>query len=99
MNPEILSKQSKIKPSNSIQRCRIYRAVMMLGRSPDKAAARVLLDSARAPTQNVSAPYNNVGAFEMVWTPLPGPEEEDAGKDIMDVETEDDLIGKPWTYR
>lgn len=50
-------------------------------------------------TQNVSAPYNNVGAFEMVWTPLPGPEEEDAGKDMMDVETEDDLLGKPWTYR
>ncbi|CAM9781170.1 unnamed protein product [Pylaiella littoralis] len=49
--------------------------------------------------KNVSAPYNNVGAFEMVWTPLPGPEEEDAGKDIMDVENEDDLIGKPWTYR
>lgn len=47
----------------------------------------------------MSAPYNNVGAFEMVWTPLPGPEEEDAGKEIMDVETEDDLIGKPWTYR
>lgn len=50
-------------------------------------------------TQNVSAPYNNVGAFEMVWTPLPGPEEEDAGKEMMDVETEDDLLGKPWTYR
>eukprot|EP00752_Nemacystus_decipiens_P003017 g2798.t1 len=49
--------------------------------------------------KNVSAPYNNVGAFEMVWTPLPGPEEEDAGKDLMDVETEDDLLGKPWTYR
>lgn len=49
--------------------------------------------------QNVSAPYNNVGAFEMVWTPLPGPEEEDAGKDLMDVENENDLIGKPWTYR
>lgn len=49
--------------------------------------------------QNVSAPYNNVGAFELVWTPLPGPEEEDAGKDMMDVETEDDLLGKPWTYR
>lgn len=50
-------------------------------------------------TQNVSAPYNNVGAFEMVWTPLPGPEEEDAGKELMDVESEEDLIGKPWTYR
>lgn len=49
--------------------------------------------------QNVSAPYDNVGAFEMIWTPLAGPEEEDAGKGIPDVETEDDLIGKPWTYR
>lgn len=35
----------------------------------------------------------------MVWTPLPGPEEEDAGKEIPDVEAEEDLIGKPWTYR
>lgn len=49
--------------------------------------------------QNVSAPYNNVGAFEMIWTPLAGPEEEDAGKDLMDMDTEDDLLGKPWTYR
>ncbi|CAM9536993.1 unnamed protein product, partial [Ascophyllum nodosum] len=49
--------------------------------------------------KNVSAPYNNVGAFEMSWTPLPGPEDEDAGKELMDVESEEDLIGKPWTYR
>lgn len=35
----------------------------------------------------------------MLWTPLPGPEDEDAGKELMDVESEDDLIGKPWTYR
>lgn len=53
----------------------------------------------RSREQNVSAPYNNVGAFEMIWTPLAGPEEEDAGKDLMDMDTEDDLLGKPWTYR
>ncbi|CAM9122488.1 unnamed protein product, partial [Choristocarpus tenellus] len=48
---------------------------------------------------NVSAPYNNVGALEIIWTPLPGPEEDDVGKDIAEIDVEEDLLGKPWTYR
>jgi hypothetical protein len=33
------------------------------------------------------------------WIPLAGPEEEDAKKPILDIEQEDDLLGRPWTYR
>ena len=31
--------------------------------------------------------------------PLAGPDEKDADKPVLDVENEDDLLGKPWTYR
>jgi len=33
------------------------------------------------------------------WTPLGGVNEEDANKPVPDVDSEEDLIGKPWTYR
>ena len=44
-------------------------------------------------------PYNNVGLLEVRWVPMAGPSEEDEGKPPRDVDSEDDLIGKPWTYR
>ena len=49
--------------------------------------------------KNAAVPYNTVGLLEVLWTPLAGPNEEDEKKPIEDVESENDLIGKPWTYR
>jgi len=49
--------------------------------------------------RNAAVPYNTVGLLQIRWTPLAGPEEEDAGKPPVDVEDEKDIIGKPWTYR
>lgn len=49
--------------------------------------------------KNAAVPYNTVGLLEVRWTPLAGPNEEDFGKPVRDVESEDDLIGQSWTYR
>mmetsp|Transcript_30506 Transcript_30506/g.41769 ORF Transcript_30506/g.41769 Transcript_30506/m.41769 type:complete len:716 (+) Transcript_30506:1-2148(+) len=49
--------------------------------------------------KNAAVPYNNVGLLEVRWIPLAGPDEEDAGKPILDIEQEEDLLGRPWTYR
>ena len=49
--------------------------------------------------KNAAVPYNTVGLLDVYWTPLGGPREEDADKPVPDVDSEDDLIGKPWTYR
>ena len=49
--------------------------------------------------KNAAVPYNNVGLLEVRWVPLAGPNEEDEGKPVLDVESEEDLLGKPWTYR
>ena len=35
----------------------------------------------------------------MRWSPLGGPNEEDENKPVADIEGEDDLLGKPWTYK
>jgi hypothetical protein len=43
--------------------------------------------------KNAGVPYNNVGLLEVSWKPLAGPHEAD------DVESEDMLLGKAWTYR
>lgn len=49
--------------------------------------------------KNAAVPYNTVGLLEVVWTPLAGPNEEDWKKPVPDIDSEDDLIGKSWTYR
>ena len=49
--------------------------------------------------KNAAVPYNNIGLLEVNWVPLRGPNEEDEGKPPPDVESEEDLEGKPWTYR
>eukprot|EP01038_Epipyxis_sp_PR26KG_P007613 gene7613-10366_t len=49
--------------------------------------------------KNAAVPYNNVGLLELKWVPLAGPNEEDENKPIIDIESEDELLGKPWTYR
>lgn len=49
--------------------------------------------------KNAAVPYNTVGLLEVRWTPLAGPNEEDENKPVRDVESEEDLLGKPWTYR
>jgi len=49
--------------------------------------------------KNSAVPYNTVGLLDVVWTPLAGPNDEDENKPIRDIDSEDDLIGKPWTYR
>lgn len=48
--------------------------------------------------KNAAVPYNTVGLLEVTWTPLAGPNEEDWTKPVPDIDSEDDLIGKPWTY-
>jgi hypothetical protein len=49
--------------------------------------------------KNAAVPYNTVGLLEVKWFPLAGPNEEDEGKPPADIESEEDLIGRPWTYR
>jgi len=49
--------------------------------------------------KNAAVPYNNVGLLEVRWTPLAGPDEADEGKPPRDIDSEEDLIGKPWTYK
>jgi hypothetical protein len=44
-------------------------------------------------------PYNTVGLLEVRWIPLAGPEESDANKPIKDIDSEEQLLGQPWTYR
>ena len=49
--------------------------------------------------KNACVPYNNVGLLEVSWKPLAGPNEGDELKDVIDIESEEMLLGKPWTYR
>ncbi len=49
--------------------------------------------------KNAAVPYNNVGLLEVRWVPLAGPNEKDWDKPARDVDPDEDLIGKPWTYR
>ena len=38
----------------------------------------------------------SAGKLEIKWTPLAGPEEEDADKEVDDILDPEDLLGKPW---
>jgi len=49
--------------------------------------------------KNVAVPYNNVGLLEVRWTPLAGPLEEDEGRPVPDIDSDEALLGKSWTYR
>jgi hypothetical protein len=49
--------------------------------------------------KNAAVPYNNVGLLEVKWVPLAGPDEKDWANPPRDIESEDDLIGKSWSYR
>ena len=49
--------------------------------------------------KNAAVPYNNVGLLDVRWMPMAGPEESDEGKPPPDIDSEADLLGKPWTYR
>jgi hypothetical protein len=50
--------------------------------------------------KNAAVPYNTIGLLEVRWTPLSGPDEEDwSSKELLDIENENDLLGKAWTYR
>ena len=44
-------------------------------------------------------PYNTIGLLDVVWTPLAGPNDEDAGKDVRDIDSDDDFLNHPWHYR
>lgn len=49
--------------------------------------------------KNAAVPYNTVGLLEVRWTPLGGPEEHQWNLPALDVESEQELLGQPWTYR
>ena len=49
--------------------------------------------------KNAAVPYNNIGLLEIFWKPLFGPNPEDENKAAKDIENEEDLLGKPWTYK
>jgi len=49
--------------------------------------------------KNSAVPYNTIGHLELRWKPLGGPNEEDVNKKILDINDEEELLGKPWTYR
>ena len=49
--------------------------------------------------KNAAVPYNTVGLLEVTWTPLAGPDPSDWENSPPDVESEEELLGQPWTYR
>ena len=49
--------------------------------------------------KNAAVPYNNIGLLQVRWVPLNGPDEKNWDKDPPDIEDEDSLIGKSWTYK
>ncbi|CAE7690816.1 unnamed protein product [Symbiodinium microadriaticum] len=49
--------------------------------------------------KNAAVPYNTVGLLEVNWIPLAGPNEEDWSREPPDIESEEDLLGKSWTYK
>jgi hypothetical protein len=49
--------------------------------------------------KNAAVPYNTVGLLEVCWTPLGGPDPAQWDQPPPDVESEDELLGRPWTYR
>lgn len=49
--------------------------------------------------KNAAVPYNTVGLLEVRWTPLAGPDESSWDQPVKDVESEESLIGQPWTYK
>lgn len=51
--------------------------------------------------KNCTVPYNTIGILEVKWIPLVGPNanEDDMNKEIIDIESEEELIGKSWTYQ
>jgi len=55
-------------------------------------------EEAHQDIKNAAVPYNNIGLLEVRWRPLAGPNEEDAGKPVPDVEDEAALLGKSWCY-
>ena len=56
-------------------------------------------EEAQQEIRNAAVPYNTVGLLKVKWSPLGGPEEEQWETPPMDVEDENDMLGKPWTYR
>ncbi|KAJ0400693.1 hypothetical protein ATCC90586_008596 [Pythium insidiosum] len=45
-------------------------------------------------------PFNTIGKLEVVWTPLSSPDvDKHRDDDVEDVESPEDLVGKPWTYK
>lgn len=53
--------------------------------------------------KNVAVPYNTVGLLEVRWTPLSSPNDDPSDPStfsgpILEVDKEEDLLGKPWTY-
>lgn len=49
--------------------------------------------------KNAAVPYNTVGLLELRWFPLFGPDEGDELKPPLEIDSEEDFLGKPWTYR
>jgi hypothetical protein len=47
--------------------------------------------------KSAAVPYNTVGLLELRWFPLAGPDGEEGQP--RDVDSEEDLLGGPWTYR
>lgn len=47
----------------------------------------------------VVSPFNTVGFLELAWTPLAGPNIEDARNEVRDIFSEKDFLCHPWYYR
>jgi hypothetical protein len=45
-------------------------------------------------------PFNTIGKLQVLWIPLSSPDPEKHNEDdLMDVESPNDLLGKPWTFK
>lgn len=55
--------------------------------------------------KNIAVPYNTVGLLEVKWTPLAGPNDDPSDPAahnalaLPEVNNEEDLLGKSWTYQ
>lgn len=57
-------------------------------------------DEAQLNVKLAVPPFNTIGKLQVLWIPLSSPDPEKHSEDnLLDVESPDDLLGKPWTFK
>jgi hypothetical protein len=57
-------------------------------------------DESLQEVKNVAVPYNTLGLLEVYWRPLGSPDgdSENAQQSVLEINAEEELLGKSWTY-